>query len=315
MKFFAIFVALVAAVSADFSSWSLHELSEAIQNPNTDPAILPALTQALNDLMDAIVAEKPVAPVVVETPTVVDLTGWTLNDLSEALQNPNTDPALIPHLEHALNQMMDAIFGGVDMEAVGVPAPAMEISHWTLQQLDSALSDPATDPALIPYLEHALNQMMDALFSGQQMEVISVVAPVGLAPAPALETPVIPTPVIVAPPPTPVETPVTTPVQTPASPLVQIIVNIKQQEAPVVSPAPVVGPTPVGLPAPAMVSTEWTLNQLDAALSDPSTHPAMIPYLENALNEMMWDLFNGQHMESITVVVPAVLVNAIEPRS
>uniref|UniRef100_A0A2A4J2Y0 Uncharacterized protein n=1 Tax=Heliothis virescens TaxID=7102 RepID=A0A2A4J2Y0_HELVI len=325
MKFFAIFVALVAAVAADYSSWSLYELSEAIQNPNTDPAILPALEQALNDLMDAIVAEKPVvSPVIVETPTVVDLTGWTLNDLSEALQNPDTDPALIPHLEHALNQMMELIFGGVDMEAVGIPAPVMETSHWTLQQIDAALSDPATDPALIPYLEHALNEMMDALISGQQVEVISIVAPAGLAPAPAPvvpEVPAIPSPVIIPTPVAPEVSPAETPVAAPANPLVQIIVNIKQQDAPVASPAPVVSPTPgvspspVVVPTPGMVWSQWTLNQLDAALNDPSTHPAMIPYLENALNEMMYALFNGQHMEAIAVALPAGVLPAIEPRS
>lgn len=60
MKFLAVFALLVAAVAADFSGWSLHELSEAIQNPNTDPALLPAMEDALNQLMEQIFAEEPV---------------------------------------------------------------------------------------------------------------------------------------------------------------------------------------------------------------------------------------------------------------
>lgn len=54
MKFFAVFVVLVAAAAADYSSWTLPQLSDAIQDPATDPAALPALEQALNDMMDSI---------------------------------------------------------------------------------------------------------------------------------------------------------------------------------------------------------------------------------------------------------------------
>lgn len=39
-------------------------------------------------------------------------TSWTLNDLSQAIQNPATPAAVLPYLEHALNQMMNAIFAG-----------------------------------------------------------------------------------------------------------------------------------------------------------------------------------------------------------
>lgn len=29
------------------------------------------------------------------------------------MENPETDPALMPYLEHALNEMMDAIYAGI----------------------------------------------------------------------------------------------------------------------------------------------------------------------------------------------------------
>ncbi|CAH1640378.1 unnamed protein product [Spodoptera littoralis] len=230
MKFLTVFALLVAAVAADYSHWSLHELSEAIQNPNTDPALLPALEDALNQMMDQIFAEKPVVPADANAP--VDLTGWTLHDLVAAMENPETDPALMPYLEHALNEMMDAIYAGIPVEAVGVPPVSMEVSHWTLPELSEALQNPETDPAMIPYLEHALNQMMDALYAGHELESIAIVAPAGLAPAkPDIVNPVpMPMPVVEPAEPAPIETPVLPePAPVPSSPLVQIIVNINQQ--------------------------------------------------------------------------------------
>ncbi|KAH9635792.1 hypothetical protein HF086_002352 [Spodoptera exigua] len=169
MKFLTVFALLVAAAAADYSGWSLHDLSQAIQNPNTDPALLPALEDALNQMMDQIFAEKPVVPVDASAP--VDLTGWTIHDLVAAMENPETDPALMPFLEQALDQLMDAIYAGIPVES------------------------------------------------------IAVVAPAGLAPAkPEIINPV-PAPMPVVEPAEPVETPVV-----PASsPLVQIIVNVNQQ--------------------------------------------------------------------------------------
>lgn len=225
MKFFAVLAVLVAvaAASSDFSSWTLNELSDALQNPNTDPAHIPALEQALNDMMETLFAQDPVVPADVSAP--VDLTGWTLHDLSIALQNPETDPALIPYLEEALNEMMDLIHAGIPVEAVGVPVKPLEVSYWSLQELSEALQDPATDPALIPYLEHALNEIMDALFAGNHIEVIAVVAPAGLAPVkPEPIVNPVPSPLPIVDP-----TPVVTPPASTSSPLVQIIVNVQQQ--------------------------------------------------------------------------------------
>lgn len=42
-------------------------------------------------------------------------------------------------------------------------------SQWTLEELSNALQSPTTDPAIVPYLEDALNAMMDALFNGQHI--------------------------------------------------------------------------------------------------------------------------------------------------
>ncbi|KPJ03272.1 hypothetical protein RR46_06428 [Papilio xuthus] len=188
---------------------------------------------------------------------------WSLQELSEALQNPHTNPEYIPYLEHALNQMMEDLHAGKPVAPVAVIMPTA--SQWTLEELSNALQSPATDPAIVPYLEDALNAMMDALFNGQQIETMPVVIPVELAPvqagadiitAPVIATPVLPTPVLPAPvlPEMPVpevpapempapEAPAATPT---SSPLVQIIININQQDQVAVSPvAPEIAPTPV----------------------------------------------------------------------
>lgn len=50
----------VSIPSVDVSGLSLNELSDAIQNPNTDPALLPALETALNELMESMWTGNPV---------------------------------------------------------------------------------------------------------------------------------------------------------------------------------------------------------------------------------------------------------------
>ncbi|CAG5005407.1 unnamed protein product [Parnassius apollo] len=180
---------------------------------------------------------------------------WTVTEVSAALQDPNTHPALIPFLEQALNEMMHAIDAGYPAHAVQVAVPV--VSTWTLQELDAALNDPTTNPALIPYLEHALNEIMDAIVSGQDIAAVPVLIPAALAPVEA-ETPIMPVPVpapivIPGPSPAPVPAPVANPDLSPApassSPLVQIIININKQEQ-AASPAiqaPEITPTPVSV--------------------------------------------------------------------
>ncbi|CAK1593542.1 unnamed protein product [Parnassius mnemosyne] len=166
---------------------------------------------------------------------------WTLTEVSEALQNPNTHPALIPFLEQALNEMMDAIYAGYPADAVQVAVPV--VSTWTLQELDAALQDPTTNPALVPYLEHALNELMEALMSGHEIVAVPVLVPADLAPVEA-ETPIVPAPV-----PAPILNPNPSPAPATSKPLVQIIINVnKPGQAP--SPAiqaPEITPIPVSV--------------------------------------------------------------------
>lgn len=64
MKFFAFFAAVVALGTATpgVSVWYLHEIAAAIENPNTDPAHLPYLEAALDQMMeDAFSGQNPVS--------------------------------------------------------------------------------------------------------------------------------------------------------------------------------------------------------------------------------------------------------------
>ncbi|KAG6457931.1 hypothetical protein O3G_MSEX010575 [Manduca sexta] len=270
MKFLTIFAAILSVALGYQASWTLQQLDEAISNPATDPSLVPYLEQALNEMMTEIFAGQQISAVSVSIPAV-DLSTWSLPQLSAAIQNPTTDPALLPYLEQALNQMMEAMVSGVPVVAP-VVVPAMDISSWTLYELNAAMSDPNTNPELMPYLEHALNEIMEALFSGHHVESVVVAIPAGLlpveTPVPIPVTPIQPIEVPVAPI-QPIEIPVAPlpPVvkpPTPASPLVQIVVNVNQQEAenqmpeivPVpVSPVEVVDVNPIDIlhPVPAVL--------------------------------------------------------------
>lgn len=65
MKFFALFAAVVAlatATSPEISTWNMHQVAAAIQDPNTDPALLPYLEAALNQMMeDSFAGHVPVS--------------------------------------------------------------------------------------------------------------------------------------------------------------------------------------------------------------------------------------------------------------
>ncbi|XP_075981236.1 uncharacterized protein LOC142979894 [Anticarsia gemmatalis] len=237
MKFLAVFAAVLAVACAN-NTWTLQQVSNALQSPYTDASLKPYLEKALNEMMAAIWAGEEIVAVTITVPSA-EPSGWTLAELSELLQNPETDPTLIPYLEALLNQMMDAIVAGVPVDAAVVAAPAMELHHYTLSELSAALEDPATNPELKPFLTAALDQMMDNLFNGNQMEVVTIAVPAGLTP---VVPEIIPSPAdIDAPLPAPVPE-VPAPEVPASSPLVQIIVNINQQQANPTPVAPVVVP-------------------------------------------------------------------------
>lgn len=60
MKFFAVFAAVLALAAGSPHAWTLQELSDALQNPHTNPEYIPYLEHALNQMMEELHAGKPV---------------------------------------------------------------------------------------------------------------------------------------------------------------------------------------------------------------------------------------------------------------
>ncbi|CAG9563852.1 unnamed protein product [Danaus chrysippus] len=135
-----------------------------------------------------------------------------------------------------------AIFATVLAMAMAVP----NSSVWTLQDLSEALQNPDTNPALIPYLEQALNQLMESLMAGHNVNAIVVQMPENIDVVPS-----------------PVNPDIVDPQPSISSPLVQIIVNVNSKKEvapgpvnPEIIPGPVIidEPEEIIIPAPVIIN-------------------------------------------------------------
>ncbi|XP_049877003.1 uncharacterized protein LOC126374407 [Pectinophora gossypiella] len=244
MKVLAVFAAVVAVATAAYSpvaTWTLEELSAAISNPDTDPAHVPYLAAGLNTIMAGLHAGSQQTSVVISMPIQQTV---TLDELTSALHDPATHPAIIPYLEEALNQHMQDMFNGEEGNTIELNIPAMEVNIWSLDQLSQAIENPETDPELLIYLHHALNQLMTDIFAGNNVHEIAVITPPGVistVPEPAVtpEEPKPPMPVF----PLPVETPGP---ESPPMPIFPIPVETPGPEIPMpIFPLPVETPGPI----------------------------------------------------------------------
>ncbi|XP_026763412.2 calphotin-like [Galleria mellonella] len=300
MKFLAVFVAVLAVAAGTRHRWTVSELSEAIQNPITSPSLLPALKHGLNAYMEAIFSGLDYEYIYIST-AAVDLSTWTLQDLSSALENPETDPTLIPYLEEAINALMQDIFAGSAQPSTSVVIPARDLSYWRLNELYEALLSSETSTDLAPYLINGLNILSAAGAAGKEVDAVVLAIPLDLLPSVEVAVhpeaivdpepqPIVPEPQPILPEPVPVPIPEPTP-ETPAapvapsnSPLVQIILNINQENQasvdvpasnPVVErPVPEITVEPVHIidrPIP-----EATLNPVDV-ISPPIPLPEYNP--------------------------------------
>ncbi|CAB3231807.1 unnamed protein product [Arctia plantaginis] len=203
MKFFAVFAALIAVACAG-KTWTLEDLSKHIDDPYTDPTLKLYLTEALDHMVENLYNGNQIEYVTVEIPASSSVS-MTLNQLSEILQSPYKDEALRPYYEATLDKIMQDLYSGKPEAVASVVLPAMEIYHYSLNELSEATQDPSTSAEYQPYLDNALDKFMDILYAGEQMESMAIALPVASSETSA------PNPIV------------------PAGPLVQIIVNVKQQ--------------------------------------------------------------------------------------
>ncbi|KAL4718149.1 hypothetical protein ACJJTC_012419, partial [Scirpophaga incertulas] len=224
MKVAAVLITVLAMAVASPAAWTLRELSDAIQNPTTRAEFLPVLEQALDIFMDGVFHGTHEGPITILTSESVGGI-FTLSQLNAALSNPAISSSIFkPYLEEALNEMMSQLFAGHDLDTIEVHLPAFQLSYWSLQEIDAALSDATTMPAIVPYLKNALDAIMDDLIHGGKRSSIVVAMPLDV-----VTTPEAPSIATVNPAVTGVTAPATV-VSGLTSPLVEIIVNIQKSD-------------------------------------------------------------------------------------
>ncbi|CAH0713203.1 unnamed protein product, partial [Brenthis ino] len=80
---------------------------------------------------------------------------WNLEQISNALQNPNVDPTYVPVLEDALNLIMEALFAGQQVEGVLMPMSLDAV--WKPIPGAIASDEPASAQAGTPMVQIIVN--------------------------------------------------------------------------------------------------------------------------------------------------------------
>ncbi|KAL0869681.1 hypothetical protein ABMA27_005928 [Loxostege sticticalis] len=118
---------------------SLNQLDQALSDESYDAVFKPYLTEALNHMVASMFAGEAMPSIEVYVPSL-ELSFWTLPEISAALEDPMTSAEFKPYLTNALNHLMDAIFSEKEVTGIVIAAPA------TAEETN--LVD--TSPALIP---------------------------------------------------------------------------------------------------------------------------------------------------------------------
>ncbi|KAF9424937.1 hypothetical protein HW555_000238 [Spodoptera exigua] len=171
----------VASSYPTVKTWTLSELSAAIENKKGGRDIMPYLETALNEIMyglftgntDSIHAAIP-------SPSGGDT--WTVEEVKQALKDPNIKPEFLPALLEAQGFVERKNETGELEEPVEVLIPALDISTWTESDLTQALNSPSTKNDLLPFVEKAFNDLKEAQENGETRNIIYMVTPVGLIP-------------------------------------------------------------------------------------------------------------------------------------
>ncbi|XP_052755680.1 uncharacterized protein LOC113521812 [Galleria mellonella] len=282
MKFLAVFVAVLAVAAGARHRWTLGELSEALQNPTTNPSLLPALTQGLNAYMEAIFSGLDYEYIYIGT-AAIDLSSWSLQELSTAIENPETNPALVPYLKDALNALMEGLYSGSAQPTYAVVIPARDLSYWRLNELSNALLSPELSHDVAPYLIEGLNTLMAANFAG--IDATSIVLAIPLDALPTEASASLPEAVVEL---------------TPVKALAAKLLNSKAETMKFLAVFVAV------LAVAAGARHRWTLGELSEALQNPTTNPSLLPALTQGLNAYMEAIFSGLDYEYIYIGTAAI---------
>ncbi|XP_030031820.1 uncharacterized protein LOC115448514 [Manduca sexta] len=175
MDMFTIILACisVAAGSPTVKTWTLDELSTAIQLNQTDNDMKPYLADALNMIMLAIFTGENSESIQALIPSPSGGSQWTHAELNEAIKDPTTNDEFRRFMRRALHYLEF----NKDQKSVEVFIPALDISTWTMSELNEAISSRATHPELVTYLEQAKTELNK---DSDKRDKITIVTPVGL---------------------------------------------------------------------------------------------------------------------------------------
>uniref|UniRef100_A0A2A4J1K0 Uncharacterized protein n=1 Tax=Heliothis virescens TaxID=7102 RepID=A0A2A4J1K0_HELVI len=163
------------------------------------------------------------------------------------------------------------------------------VKTWSLSALSEAIETKA-EPGMMPYLEDALNQIMYALFTGNNEIFTHAVlpSPTGKATWTFEELQ------------TALRDPNTKSDYRPALMQAISMIQEKQQAGEDVDS--------IEVAIPAMDISSWTPLDLNEALKSPGTKPELKPYVEKARKELQEALEKGESKDTIYMVTPVGLI-------
>lgn len=166
-------------------TWTLTELSTAIETKQVGPDLMPYVETALNEIMYGLFTGKTdLIHAAIPSPSGADT--WTVQELKKALKDPSMRPEYIPALMQAQAFVERKNATGQLEEAVQVLIPALDIATWSESDLLEALNTPNVKEELRPFLEKAFNELKVAQEEGgNPRNIVYTVTPVGLIPSKA----------------------------------------------------------------------------------------------------------------------------------
>ncbi|XP_022813981.1 uncharacterized protein LOC111347839 [Spodoptera litura] len=182
MKVILLFSFLAVASSYPIvKTWTLTELSTAIETKQVGPDMMPYLEAALNEIMYGLFTGKTDSiHAAIPSPTGADT--WTVQELKQALKDSSVRPEYRPALLQAQAFVERKNETGELEEPVQVLIPALDIATWSESDLLEALNNPSTKEELRPFLEKAFNDLRDAQEEGETRNIVYTVTPVGMIP-------------------------------------------------------------------------------------------------------------------------------------
>uniref|UniRef100_A0A2H1W6R2 SFRICE_013620 n=1 Tax=Spodoptera frugiperda TaxID=7108 RepID=A0A2H1W6R2_SPOFR len=164
---------LTIVTSYTVKTWTLSELKKALENPYYDAEERVYLESALNRIMYGLISDEDYIHGALPSPTGEDT--WTLKQLRNALINTIDSDDEQASLNEALKFLQRKEQSGTGDDSVQVLIAAMDISTWTGAELIGFLTYGDVNPAAVPYLENALNDLDQNYYNGDTITIITPV--------------------------------------------------------------------------------------------------------------------------------------------